>query len=85
MYVQGNEGRKETTNPQCEEKQRPQKLRLLRERKELHDLELAQGRRLRNTKSAKLRLLRYQDIQATKPDKAKWQGLNVYCRKGLTY
>jgi hypothetical protein len=48
-------------------------------------LELAQGRRLRNTKSAKLRLLRYQDIQATKPDKAKWQGLNVYCRKGLTY
>ena len=48
-------------------------------------LEQAQGRRLRNTKSAKLRLLRYQDIQATKPDKAKWQGLNVYCRKGLTY
>lgn len=41
MYVQGNEGRKETTNPQCEEKQRPQRLRLLRERKELHDLELA--------------------------------------------
>ena len=86
MFICSRErGKEGNDQPTLRGKATPPNLRKLRERKELHDFELAQGRRLRNTKSAKLRLLRYQDIQATKPDKAKWQGLNVYCRKGLTY